>query len=96
MVESDSSVSVKLINEGCDALHPFGWLVDHIREWKDRNWEFQCVHVCREANCVADELANMAHDLDFGLHVLDSPLPQVSNLLLFYVTGVTFPRSTCV
>lgn len=67
LVESDSSVAVQLINAGCDFLHPYGGLVNQIRAWKDRAWEYQYIHVCREVNQVTDKLANLAHVLGLVL-----------------------------
>lgn len=95
-MESDSSVTVQLINVGCGPLHPYGPLVNQIRAWKEKAWEFHCVYVFWEANQVADCLTNMTHDLGSENHVMERLPPRVSNMLLFDVSGVSFPRSTCV
>lgn len=52
--------------------------------------------MCREANQVTDKLAGLAHGMELGIHVLDHAHPSCSNLLLFDVSGVTFPMSTLV
>lgn len=69
-------------------------IVQQICDWKARDWDLRFVHICREANQVVDELASLAHDLELGTLVLDRPPPRCSNLLLFDVSGVSFPRST--
>lgn len=45
---------------------------------------------------MASCLANMAHDLGLGNHVMESPHLRVSNLLLFDVSEVSFSRSISV
>ncbi|XP_057419026.1 uncharacterized protein LOC130713258 [Lotus japonicus] len=96
IIESDSSVAVQLVTLGCDPWHPYGGLVGQIRAWMERAWEVRVVHVRREANQVADCLANMAHDLTLGIHVIERAPPNCSSLLLADVSGVSFPRSTRV
>ncbi|XP_057432959.1 uncharacterized protein LOC130725784 [Lotus japonicus] len=92
IVESDSLAAVTLVNEGCERTHPYAALVLQIREMMLKDWEVICRHTLREANQVADCLANLAHSLDLGTHVLDVPPPSCRNLLFFDVTGVSYPR----
>lgn len=54
------------------------------------------MHTFREGNQVADCLANMAHDLDLGIHHLDVPPSCCSSLILFDCMGVSHPRTTLV
>lgn len=59
VAESDSMVAIQLINGGCDEFHPYASLVNQIRVWLARDWDCRCVHICREANQVADCLAGV-------------------------------------
>lgn len=96
MVESDSLVAVNLINEGCAILHPYASLVNQIRVFLARDWNVVCVHILREANQVADCLANESHVLSLGLHCSETPPPSCLNLLFFDRMGITFPRTILV
>lgn len=90
IIESNSLVVVNLIYGGCFILHPYASLVNQIRAWLHREWEVTCVHVRREANQVADCLAEMTLELPFGLHLLELCPPRCSSLLLSDVAGVSF------
>ena len=96
VIESDSAVAVNLIIDGCPVLHPYDSLVLQIREWRQKNWEVIILHIYREANRVADCLANLAHSFLVGVHVLDVPPSSCRDLLFADCTGVSFPRSALV
>lgn len=55
-----------------------------------KGWEVRCVHTWRKANQVEDCLANLAHDLDLGTHVWETPPSRCVNLLVCDVAGVSF------
>ena len=93
LVESDSAVAIKLVNEGCNNLHPYASLVLHIRAWKERDWVLQFGHVYREANRVADCLANLACSLPDGTHVYEDAPACCRDLVFFDCMGTSFPRS---
>lgn len=46
----------------------------------------------REANCCADRLANLAHEVPRGCTILLNPPQEVNTLLWNDVIGVTHPR----
>lgn len=92
IVESDSLVAVNLIKTSCEATHPYASLILQIRGLMVQAWEIKVQHTLREANQVADHLANMAHDLELGTHVLSDPPHSCRDLLLFDVMGVAYPR----
>ncbi|XP_057418459.1 uncharacterized protein LOC130712657 [Lotus japonicus] len=92
IVESDSLAAITLVNGGCERTHPYASLVLQIRELMQKDWEVICRHTLREANQVADCLANMAHSLALGHHVYDAPHPRCRDLLFFDVMGVAYPR----
>lgn len=73
MVKSDSRVVVLLINNGCGPFHPYASIVNQIRNWMSKSWEIRCIHTWREANQVANCLANFARDLGLGTHVWEVP-----------------------
>src|ERR1044072_4545311 len=80
-IESDSALAIKLINGVCSDRHPYAAIVFQIKAWKDKDWEVKFVHVYREANRVADCLANMARSLPLGVHVLRDPPASCRDLL---------------
>ena len=57
------------------------------------NINFLFVHVFREANHVADWLANLAHSYPIGVHTLDDALAGCAGLLENDCRGVFIPRS---
>lgn len=87
---------MKLIVDGGSVLHPYASLMNQIRGFFAKDWNFKCVHIMREANQVADGLANLAHSLPVGTHLFEAPPPSRLSKLLFDRLGVTFPRSTLV
>ena len=50
-------------------------------------------HVYREANRVAECLANLARSFAQGVHVLDTPPARCRDLIFSDCTGISFPRS---
>ncbi|RYR27984.1 hypothetical protein Ahy_B01g052067 [Arachis hypogaea] len=81
VIESDSMMAIQFIKEGMPKHHPCYSLVEEIqiiiRRLNQVNWS----HTLREANCVADFLAKMGHDLSFGLHTFESPPRGISTML---------------
>ncbi|CAN0899546.1 Putative ribonuclease H protein At1g65750 [Linum grandiflorum] len=70
------------------------WLDTHIRnrELCSRQWEVHLSHIYREANNVADYLANLGHALSYGMHIFDSPDRGLSHWLHYDLIGVSLPR----
>lgn len=56
------------------------------------NWSVRIRHVYREANRVADRLANMGVEQAEAFIVYDDPPASIRELLLADVMGVTTPR----
>ncbi|KAJ1394993.1 Ribonuclease H-like superfamily [Sesbania bispinosa] len=75
VLECDSAVAVQLIREGVHQGHPYEFILQRIGLLLAKEWEVKVVHVWREANGVADHLANSAHGGSFELRCLHSPLP---------------------
>lgn len=66
ILETDSLIAVRLINEGCSVLHPVFDLVGDIQEALRRVGETVVVHTLREDNQVADSSAKFGMTLDSG------------------------------
>ncbi|CAN1240203.1 Putative ribonuclease H protein At1g65750 [Linum grandiflorum] len=67
-------------------------LVLQFKELCSPQWEVHLSHIHREANNVADYLANLGHSLSYGLHLFDSPIRGLSHWLHYDLIGVSFPR----
>ena len=95
-LESDSKVVVGLINEESVRVNRNYNIIMQIKGMLGRDWEVTTVHVYREANCVADWLANygLTRDLlDRGSDVLDEPPSGLYPLLYYDLIGSTVTRS---
>nr|KYP30980.1 Retrovirus-related Pol polyprotein LINE-1 [Cajanus cajan] len=92
LIESDSEIAVKLLNEGCSREHPCYSLVNHIVRVAGEIQNLECSHILREANQVADRFAKHGFSLSEGVSVFTQP-PGWVNLPLFAdKSAVTFPR----
>lgn len=61
MIESDSMTSVELLMSPLPAYHPDLYLLKRCKEMLFAiHWEVSLGHIPRQANTVADKLANMA------------------------------------
>ncbi|CAA7029753.1 unnamed protein product [Microthlaspi erraticum] len=80
-VEVDSLMVVGFIKTGICDTHPLSSLVHLCHGFLMKDWEVRIAHVYREANHLADGLANYAFTLPLGLHTFDSvPLDLLSVL----------------
>ncbi|KAJ1379925.1 Ribonuclease H domain [Sesbania bispinosa] len=91
-LETDSTIAVKLIRDGYPPTHPCKPLLAAIINLMEGSWEVILTHSYREANTVADSLANSAFNYPYGTHILDSPPREILDLLKADVTGVAYPR----
>lgn len=53
---------MKLVNEGCAKMHPCTKLITSINNLRGLKWNIQVKYCFQEVNCVANTLANKAHD----------------------------------
>ena len=70
-------------------------LIMQIKNILDRDWEVNILHVYREANYVADWLANfgLSRDLlDRGADTITDPPAGIFPLLYYDLIGSTIPR----
>ncbi|CAA7053633.1 unnamed protein product [Microthlaspi erraticum] len=70
-VEVDSSLVVGFMKTGICDTHPLSFLVHLCQGFLSKDSEVRITHVYREANRLADGLANYAFSLPFGLHTFD-------------------------
>ncbi|KAL0700346.1 hypothetical protein Bca4012_056468 [Brassica carinata] len=93
-VEVDSKMIVEFLTTGIEDTHPLSFLVCLCHGFLTRDWLVRFVHVYREANRVADGLANLAFSLPFGFHSFDVVPQEVVVLLHEDVVGPPKPRQT--
>ena len=95
ILESDSRVVIGLMQGDTPSMDRNYTLTMQIRDMLERDWEIQTVHIFREANCVADWLANygLSRDvLDSQTDVLTDPPSGLYTLLYYDLIGSTIPR----
>ena len=75
IMESDSSASVKMIEDGCKENSDFYDLIKEIQSLQDFPWKVDIVHVGEKANKEADWMADHSHKLEEGLLIefIDPP-----------------------
>lgn len=92
VVESDSIVAVDLVRSSVTPEHQHASLVRTIRQMLSfEGWDCQLRHVFREANGVADWLANFAHTLPKSLVEFDSCPPECIARFMVDMRGICFP-----
>lgn len=91
-LEVDSALVVGFLQSGIGDSHPLAFLVRLCHGFISKDWIVRITHVYREANRLADGLANYAFTLPFGFLLLDSCPEHVSSILLEDVMGTSFPR----
>ncbi|KAJ1397730.1 Ribonuclease H domain [Sesbania bispinosa] len=87
-VETDSAIAVKLIRDGYPPTHPCKPLLAAIINLMEGSWEVILTHTYKEANTVADSLANSAFNYHYGIHILDNPPREILDLFKADVTGI--------
>ncbi|CAN1752991.1 Putative ribonuclease H protein At1g65750 [Linum perenne] len=70
-VQTDSACAVKLLAEGSQQSHQHATLIERIRRYLQRPWTVSIKLIYREANHLADFLANKGHELALGTHSID-------------------------
>ncbi|CAA7054658.1 unnamed protein product [Microthlaspi erraticum] len=80
-VEVDSAMVVGFLKTGICDTHPLSFLVHLCHDFLSKDWEVRIAHVYREANRLADGLANYAFSLPFGFHSFDLVPPSLLDVL---------------
>ena len=95
-VEVDSECVVGFLQTGIQDSHPLSFLVRLCYGFISRDWLVKFSHVYREANYLADGLANYAFSLSLGLHYFESVPEPVASVLLEDCNGVSRTRQICL
>ncbi|CAA7051415.1 unnamed protein product [Microthlaspi erraticum] len=95
-VEIDSELVVGFLTTGIGSSHPLSFLVHLCHGFIKRDWEVRISHVYREANHLADGLANYAFTLALGLHSFVEAPRDVISILQDDVLGSAYPRNVCI
>ncbi|CAN1795223.1 Putative ribonuclease H protein At1g65750 [Linum perenne] len=77
-VQVDSLCAVQLLSNPADSDHQHASIIAQFLELKQRDWTIDLQHIYREANFLADFLANKGHSLPFGTHVISSDDPGIA------------------
>lgn len=77
MIGSDCRMAVDMINRRCAIPTEYKKLVAQIQYLMKPDWDTNLSHTFYRANQGADFLAKLATHNAKGLHVLDSPPPEV-------------------
>ena len=93
-VEVDSMMVMEFLTIGIGDTHPLSFLVRLCHGFLTRDWLVRFVHVYREANRLADGLANLAFTLPFGFHSFVVAPIEVAVLVHEDVAGPLRPRQT--
>ncbi|CAN0838590.1 Putative ribonuclease H protein At1g65750 [Linum grandiflorum] len=91
-VQSDSMAAIVILAKDSELDHQHAALVLQFKELCSRHWEVHLSNIYREANNVADYLANLGHSLSYGLHIFYSPDRGLSHWLHYDSIGVSLPR----
>jgi len=92
-LEVDSKLVVGFLQTGVTEMHPLSFLVRLCHGFISRDWLVRVTHVYREANRLADGLANYAFSLDFGFLSLDVCPESVLSIMFEDVNGSGVPRT---
>ncbi|KAG7542942.1 Ribonuclease H-like superfamily [Arabidopsis thaliana x Arabidopsis arenosa] len=92
-LEVDSEIVVGFLKTGINDTHPLSFLVRLCYGFITKDWIVRISHVYREANRLADGLANYAFSLPLGFHLLEAPPECVSSILFEDSIGLSHPRN---
>ncbi|KAG7559018.1 Reverse transcriptase zinc-binding domain [Arabidopsis thaliana x Arabidopsis arenosa] len=92
ILEVDSELVVGFLKTGIRESHPLSFLVRLCHGFISKDWTVRIDHVYREANCLADGLANHAFTLPLGFHFFVSAPTEVVSIVRDDVLGSTRPR----
>ncbi|CAA7012925.1 unnamed protein product [Microthlaspi erraticum] len=95
-VEIDSELVVGFLQTGIGDAHPLSFLVRLCHGFITRDWIVRISHVYREANRLADGLANYAFTVPLGFHSLQLVPASVDSILQDDVIGYECPRNICI
>nr|KYP66807.1 Putative ribonuclease H protein At1g65750 family [Cajanus cajan] len=91
LIESDSEVTVKFLNEGCPREHSCYSLVNVIVKMAGGFRDLSCVHILREANKVVDSFAKYEFSIAEGFSIFLGIPSWAKFPLLADMSAVQFP-----
>ncbi|KAG7573124.1 Ribonuclease H domain [Arabidopsis suecica] len=92
-LDLDSELVVGFLKSEMSNAHPLAFLVRLCHGFFTRDWLVRINHVYREANRLADGLANYAFTLPLDLHLFETCLEAVHLILLEDANGIAIPRA---
>jgi len=92
----DSEMVVVFLKTGISESHPLSFLVRLCYDFLSKDWIVRITHMYREANRLADGLANYAFSLALGFHVLDVIPLVVDPIMREDELEKMFPRLVCL
>ena len=95
-VEVDSESVVGFLKTGIHDTHPLSFLVRLCYGFISRDWIVKISHVYREANRLADGLANYAFSLPYGLHFFELVPEHVTSMLSEDFHEIARTRKCCM
>ncbi|CAN0916926.1 Putative ribonuclease H protein At1g65750 [Linum grandiflorum] len=95
-VQSDSAAAIAILSNGSSLDHQHALLVMQFQELCNQPKDVTLTHIYREANCVANYLANPGHSFTFGLHFINLPDRGLSHWFRYDIIGVSLPRSVSI
>jgi len=93
VLEVEVKLVVGFLQSGIRDTHPLAFLVRLCQGFIARDWLVRVTHVYREANRLADGLANYAFTLPIGLQLLDDCPASVNSIMVEDSVGTSFPRN---
>ncbi|CAN1143628.1 Putative ribonuclease H protein At1g65750, partial [Linum perenne] len=78
-VQVDSLCAVQLLSNLAGSDHQHASIIAQFLELKQRDWTIDLQHIYREANFLADYLANRGHSLPFGTHTISPDDPGIAS-----------------
>ncbi|KAG7592734.1 Ribonuclease H domain [Arabidopsis thaliana x Arabidopsis arenosa] len=91
-LEVDSEMVAGFLKQGIGETHPLSFLVRLCHGFISKDWIVRISHVYREANRLADGLANYAFTLPLGFHALSTVPMVVDSIIREDVAGFSYPR----
>ncbi|CAA7042861.1 unnamed protein product [Microthlaspi erraticum] len=95
-VEVDSELVVGFLKTGICTSHPLSFLVRLCHGFIARDWIVRISHAYREANRLADGLANYTFTVSLGFHCFSSVPPSLDSILQDDILGYECPCSICI
>ncbi|CAN1256833.1 Putative ribonuclease H protein At1g65750 [Linum perenne] len=91
VLQMDSQVAITLLTSDSNMNNHHSLEIEQL-ELCNREWRVEIRHVYREANKVADFLANQGHLFPFGTHLFPLSDCNLGHILRYDCLGISEPR----